>query len=183
MRGKFRMTLALLIGTLSLSACNVDVQGEGQNKNVDIHTAFGDISVRTSDKGVETGLPVYPGATLLPGGKDESGSADVNVGTAFVGVHVKAAKYESQDAPQAVADFYKNELGKFGTVVTCNGDITFQGEPSQPVCKEGPGSGEIKVVTGTEKDHRMVEVKPRGAGAEFAVVSIQIDERGWRSRK
>jgi hypothetical protein len=177
MRGKFRRTLALLIGTLSLSACNVDVQGEGQNKNVDIHTAFGDISVRTSDKGVETGLPVYPGATLLPGGKDESGSADVNVGTAFVGVHVKAAKYESQDAPQAVVDFYRGELGKFGAVVECKGDVNFEGEPRQPVCKEDSGSGEIQLVTGTEDNHRMVAVKPRGAGSEFAVVAIQIDER------
>jgi hypothetical protein len=134
--------------------------------------------VRTSDKGVETGLPVYPGAKLLQGDRDESASADVNVGTSFVGVHVKAAKYESKDAPQAVADFYKSELGKFGTVVACNGDVNFEGESKQPVCKEDPGSGEIQLVTGTEDDHRMVSVKPRGAGAEFAVVSIQIDERG-----
>lgn len=178
MQGKLHWTFALLVVSLSLSACNVDVQGEGQNKNVDVHTFFGDISVRTSDKGVETGLPVYPGATLLQGDRDESASADVNVGTSFVGVHVKAAKYESKDAPQAVADFYKNELGKFGGVVACNGDINFEGEAKQPVCKENSGSAEIQLVTGTEDNHRMVAVKPRGAGSEFAVVAIQIDERG-----
>jgi hypothetical protein len=177
MHRKLCWTLTVLIGSLSLSACNVDVQGEGQNKNVDVDTPFGDISVRTSDKGVETGLPVYPGATLLQGDRDESGSADVNVGTSFVGVHVKAAKYESKDTPQAVADYYKVELGKLGTVVACNGDVNFEGEPQQPVCKEDPGSGEIQLVTGTEENHRMVAVKPRGAGSEFAVVSIQIDER------
>ncbi|HSC07821.1 MAG TPA: hypothetical protein VLD59_13420 [Steroidobacteraceae bacterium] len=177
MPGKLRWTFALLIVSLSLSGCNVDVQGEGQNKNVDVHTVFGDISVRTSDKGVDTGLPVYPGAKLLQGDSDESGSADVNVGTSFVGVHVKAAKYESKDAPQAVVDFYRDELGKFGTVVACNGDVNFEGEPKQPVCKEDSGSGEIQLVTGTEDNHRMVSVKPRGAGSEFAVVAIQIDER------
>jgi hypothetical protein len=178
MPGRLRWTFALLIVSLSLSGCNVDVQGEGQNKNVDVHTVFGDISVRTSDKGVDTGLPVYPGAKLLQGDSDESGSADVNVGTSFVGVHVKAAKYESKDAPQAVVDFYKGELGKFGTVLACNGDVNFEGKPKQPVCKEDSGSGEIQLVTGTEDNHRMVSVKPRGAGSEFAVVAIQIDERG-----
>ena len=182
MPGQVRFTFALLIASLSVSACNVDVQGEGQNKNVDVHTFFGDISVRTSDTGVETGLPVYPGAKLLQGDRDESASADVNVGTSFVGVQVKAAKYESKDAPQSVVDFYQGELGKLGTVVACNGDINFEGEPKQPVCKGGSGSSEIQLVTGTEDNHRMVSVKPRGAGSEFAVVSIQIDERG-ESRK
>lgn len=168
---------ALVVGSLLLGACDVDLQGEGKNKDVDIRTAFGDISVRTSDTGIDTGLPVYPGATLLQGEGDESGSADVNIGTSFVGVHVKAAKYESKDAPQAVTDYYRGELGKFGSVVVCNGEIDFEGEDKQPVCDEESGSDEMRLVTGTEDNHRLVAVKPRGAGTEFSVVSIQIDDR------
>ena len=178
MRCHLRSMFTLLLGSLLLSACDVDVQGEGKNNDVDIRTAFGDISVRTSDAGVETGLPVYPGAKPLPGEGDDAGSAVVNIGTSFVGVHVKAAKYESQDAPQAVADYYKGELGKLGAVVACNGEIEFEGEAKQPVCKEDSESDAMKIVTGTEDNHRLVSVKPRGAGTEFAVISIQIDDRG-----
>jgi hypothetical protein len=45
------------------------------------------------------------------------------------------------------------------------------------VCKEDLASRETQLVAGTEDSHRLVSVKPRGNGSEFAVVSIQIDER------
>ena len=34
----------------------------GQDKNLDVRTAFGDVSVHTGESGPDTGLPVYPGA-------------------------------------------------------------------------------------------------------------------------
>ncbi len=172
-----RFALTVAVGSLLLAACDVDVQGEGRDRNVDVRTAFGDISVRTGEDGAETGLPVYPGARPLRDEDDESESADVKVGTSFSGVHVVAAKFESNDAPQAIVDFYRDKMSAYGVVVECKGDIDFEGEPKQPVCKEESASRETQLVTGTEESHRLVSVKPRGDGAEFAVVSIQVDER------
>jgi hypothetical protein len=169
--------LVLALGVLLLTACDVDVQEHGKDKNVDVRTPFGNVSVRTNEAGPDTGLPVYPGAQPLRDDDQEAENAEIKVKTAWVGVHVTAAKYESKDAPRAIADFYKDKLSTFGTVVECNGEVEFEGEPKQPVCEEDTAAHEIQLVTGTEEKHRLVSVKPRGEGSEFAVVSIQIDER------
>lgn len=170
-----RFALVIALGSLLLSACDVDVQEQGEEKNVKIDTAFGDISVRTDETGVETGLPVYPGAKLLREKGEESESAEVKMQTSFFGLHVAAVRFESSDAPQPIVDFYREKLSAYGTVVECRGEIDFEDKSKQPVCEEEPASSEIQLVTGTEESHRIVAVKPRGAGSEFAIVSIQIE--------
>jgi hypothetical protein len=172
------LAAALTLAALSLIACDVDVHEKGKDKNVDVHTAFGDISVRTSEGGPDTGLPVYPGAQPLRDEDEEPENADIKVASSHFGMHVAAAKFESKDAPQAIVDFYKDKLGSYGAVIECKGEIDFEGEPGQPVCREKPDSSEIQLVAGaSEENHRMVAVKPRGSGSEFAVVHIQIDKR------
>jgi hypothetical protein len=172
-----RSAMAIALIAVLLVGCDVDVTGEGESKDVDIRTAFGDISVRTSGEGPDTGLPVYPGARPLSD-DDEPEHADVKVRISDVGVNVAAARYESDDAPQAILEFYKDKMSAHGAVVECKGDIEFEGEPRQPVCDEDSSSSETQLVTGTEDKHRLVSVKPRGGGAEFAVVSLEIDKRG-----
>ena len=172
-----RFALAIVLGSLLLAACDVDVQEQGKDKNIDVRTALGDISVRSTEGGPDTGLPVYPGAQAMHNEDDEPENADVKLGTSFFGMHVAAAKFESKDAPEAIVDFYKDKMGVHGSVTQCRGDIEFDDESKQPVCKEDSESSEIQLVTGTEESHRLVAVKPRGGGSEFAVVSIQIDER------
>jgi len=174
---RLTLALALALGSLLLTACDVEVKEQGNGKNVDVRTAFGDISVRTGEDGPETGLPVYPGAQPLRDEDEEPAGADVKIGTSFFGLHVAGAKFESSDAPQAIVDFYKDKMSAYGTVIQCKGDVDFEGESKQPVCKEESTSSEIQLVTGTEDSHRLVTVKPRGGGSEFAVVSIQFDER------
>jgi hypothetical protein len=171
-----RCIVAVALAALLLVACDVDVKGKGENKDVDVRTPFGDISVKTGGDGPDTGLPVYPGARPLRDDDDDPEHADVKVKTSFVGVTVAAAKYESDAAPQAIIDFYKEKMTQYGAVVECKGDVEFEGEPKQPVCKES-SSDETELVTGTEENHRLVSVKARGSGAEFAVVAIQIDKR------
>jgi hypothetical protein len=172
------VAVALALVALALSACDVDVHERGKDKNVDVRTALGDISVRTTEGGPDTGLPVYPGAQPLRDEDKEPENADIKLATSYVGVHVAAAKYESKDAPRAILDFYKDKMSSYGTVVECKGDIEFEGEPEQPVCKEDSASSEIQLVAGeSEENHRIVAVKPRGGGSEFAVVHIQIDKR------
>jgi hypothetical protein len=172
-----RFALAVALGSLWISACHVDVQDEGKNKNVDVRTPFGDISVRSNEAGMETGLPVYPGAQPSRDADEKSESADIKMSTSFFGIRVMAAKFESTDAPHAIVDFYKDKMSTYGTVTECKGDIDFKDDSKQPVCKEESASQETQLVAGTEDNHRLVSVKPRGGGSEFAVVSIQMDDR------
>lgn len=172
-----RFILAVALGSLLLAACDVDVQEEeGKEKKIDVRTALGDISVSSPDGGPETGLPIYPCAKPLRDADEEPESADIKVGTSFLGLHVAAAKFESSDAPQTIVDFYKDKMSTYGTVIECKGDIDFEDESKQPVCRE-ESAPEIQLVAGTAEDHRLVAVKPRGGGSEFAVVSIQLGER------
>jgi len=94
-------------------------------------------------------------------------------------VKVVAAKFEGDDDPEAIVDFYKKEMRSFGDVTECRGDLDFRGRPGsqRPVCREKPSSREIQLVAGTEERHRIVVVKPRGRGSEFAVVYIQTHGR------
>jgi hypothetical protein len=167
--------IAVLAAALLTPACDVSVKGEGddQQKNVDIKTPVGDLSVRTNVGASETGLPIYPGAQPLREDED-GGSADVNIGTPSVGLRIVAAKFESADAPPAIVEFYKDKMKAFGEVQECRGDFDF--EAQRPVCKQTTGAEEIQLVTGTEDHHRIVSVKERGSGSEFAVVHIQIRE-------
>jgi hypothetical protein len=170
------LAAALLLS--ALGACDVDVRDRGRGKDVDVRSALGDISVRTTDDGPSTGLPVYPGAQPLRDADDESSNVDIAIATSYFGLNVAAAKFGSDSAPSAIVDFYREKMRPFGPVVECRGDIEFEGEPDRPVCREDKASSEIQLVAGeSEKDHRMVAVKPRGAGSEFALVHVQIDDR------
>jgi hypothetical protein len=160
---------------LFLSACRVSVDAEdvAGGKHVEVQTPLGHMSVR-SDTATRTGVPVYPAARLLRDGEG-TGAADVEVGNHFVDVKVIANRFASDDTPERVAAFYRDALGKYGSVTECRGNIDFRprGGSSTPVCRGSGRGDEIQLVVGTEQRHRVVAVKPRGTGSEFAVVYIQ----------
>jgi hypothetical protein len=167
---------AVLATSLLLPACGVTVDHDdsGRNTNVDIRTPFGTVDVRTDIDAAATGLPVYPGARPLRERHDPA-SANVNVGNSYFGVKVVAAKFEHDDAPEPIVDYYKNAMKKYGDVIECKGNIDFKGRDtlSHPVCNERRRSNEIQLVAGTEQRHRIVVVKPRGSGSEFSAVYIE----------
>jgi len=173
---KLQISTAILATTLLLPGCGmtVDHDDHGRKTNVDIRTPFGNLDVRTDVDAAATGLPVYPGARPLRD-RHDPGSANVNVGNSYFGVKVVAAKFEHNDAPQPIVDYYKNAMQKYGDVVECHGNIDFTGSDrwSHPICKERRRSSEIQLVAGTEHRHRIVVVKPRGSGSEFSAVYIE----------
>ena len=170
------LTLAAAFASvLLLGGCLVERDDQpGGRKNVDIHTPVGDLSVVNDSKAPDTGLPVYPGARVQRK-DDHSESANVNIDTSFFGVKVAAATFESDDAPGAIVDFYRNAMRTYGPVTECRGDVDFRGRPGskEPVCREKASSRELQLVAGTEDRQRVVSVKPRGSGSEFAVVHVE----------
>jgi hypothetical protein len=164
----------VLTGFLLASACAVVREEEdGQTTRVAISTPVGDLAARIGDNKGDTGLPVYPGAQLSRDGADgDPEGANVAIGTPWFGLRVIAAEYESGESPERIRNFYRDRLKPFGAVTECRGDVNFR--HGHPECRSQPGSEAISFLVGTEERHRIVSVKPRGSGTEFALVSIQM---------
>ena len=166
-------TLALVFSAvLPLAACGIDVHDAEQGKKVDIRSPLGNVNVRTDVENPDTGLPIYPGAKPMRNDDDHE-SADVNISSPWFGVKVVAATYESADTQDKILDFYRQEMKTYGPVTECRGDVDFRGgRERRPVCKEKASAREVQLLTGTEDRQRVVSVKPRGSGSEFALVYV-----------
>jgi hypothetical protein len=171
----FQTYSAVIAASLLLTACGMDVDrdADGRQAKVDIRTPFGNVNVRTAVDASATGLPIYPGSRPAETRRNEPESANVTVGNSYFGVNVVAAKFEHDDAPGSIVDYYKQAMRKYGDVLECHGNIDFKGRNSHPVCRERRGSQEIQLASGTEDRHRIVVVKPRGQGSEFSTVYIE----------
>ena len=213
--------IVLIVSAVVLTACsvhenktsegkNVDVQtpvgavhvqenGKSQkDKSVDIKTPFGGLQVRTNDVAAkDTGLTVYPGARQAPRSEHDDSQANVNIATAWFGVKVVALKYESDDSPDKVLDYYKKDLAKYGKVLECKNGREVSGGGSSAsddsealTCKDNDkkdhgmninisehesDTTELKV--GTKSRQRIVAVKPSGKGSHFDLVYVQTREK------
>lgn len=168
---------------LTLLACSVNVKDKDQagNNKVDIETPVGGIRVNEEADVRDTGLPVYPGARQKPQTDDDSKNANVNISSSFFGLKVVAIEYESDDSPDKIIAFYKDQLKKFGSVVQCrtnrhNGDLNVEigKNPAPEVKCGGDNTGKItELKVGTEDNQRLVSVEPGAKGSDFALVYIR----------
>jgi hypothetical protein len=165
---------AVLPALLLATGCAVVREDEdGKTTRVAISTPVGGLAARTGENTGDTGLPVYPGAQLSRDeGDGDYDRANVAIGTPWFGLRVIAAEYESGEPPERILDFYRGQLKTFGDVTECRGDVNFRN--GQPECRLQPSSDHVQLLAGTEKRHRIVSVKPRGSGTEFALVSLQM---------
>jgi hypothetical protein len=181
---KFNSALPLvLVLSMFLFACSIHEQKTAENKKkVDINTPFGGIHVNTDAKGTDTGLAVYPGAQPKATSDDHNGNrenANVNVQVGDFGVRVIATSYFSNDDPEKVISFYRDDLKKYGSVLECPKGLkeTHGGEgPREMACSDSgsPGKGKMELAVGVPDRQRIVSVKPHGSGSEFALVYIQM---------
>jgi hypothetical protein len=108
----------------SVTGCRVRTEKDanGEEKNVQIDTPFGGVHVNTDQMtAADLGLPVYPGAEMIKG-DDKHKAADVHMGFGEWQLRVRAVSYATTDSPDKVAAFYKKALGRYGDVVTCQGN-------------------------------------------------------------
>ena len=111
------------VASLLLPACSVNVKKEknGDDKQVDISTPVGGIHVSKGADVADVGLAVYPGARLKK--KDSDGddkSANVNISGFGFGLKVVALEYQSDDSPEKLVAYYKDQLKKYGNVLECH---------------------------------------------------------------
>lgn len=182
---KLFIILLSFICALALSGCSVHVSknSDGSDKDVDVRSPFGSVSVHKGDgtSTADLGLPAYPGARAAAGRHGDGDNANVDVSSPWAGVKVVVRKFETDDAPDKVLDFYQKSMGKYGKVIQCNGggsDFSYHHhDKNAPVSCDGSGSDyEKELKVGTENDQHVVAVKPRGKGAEFTLVYVRAHE-------
>jgi len=180
-----RLTTSLFL--IALAGCSVSANKDsktGGDKDVDIRTPFGSLSVHEGGNDIkETGLALYPGATVKKEmADDHHSSANVNISSSLFGLKVVALKFESNDSPEKVLGFYRKDMGKYGKVADCTGGFTMSfhhhDQDADVSCDDQGGMGheykeELKV--GTQNNQRIVAVKPSGNGSEFTLVYV----RAW----
>jgi hypothetical protein len=116
--------LAALVLAAGIAGCRVHVDkgANGEDKNVQVDTPFGGVHVNTDQTtAADLGLPVYPGAQTVKD-DDQHKSADVHLGFGQWELRVRAVSYATPDSQDKVAAFYKKALGRYGDVITCQGN-------------------------------------------------------------
>jgi hypothetical protein len=185
-----RLTLTLVFGALlALPGCNVNVKKdhEGKDNNVDIETPVGGLHV-TKDADVrDTGLPVYAGARRKEKSDDDNpNSAHINISTSLFGIKVVAVEYLSDDPPEKLVAYYKDQLKKYGNVLECHTNdhhpgtnmsgVDTSGDSKKLKCEDDQNGKTVELKVGNEQNQHIVSIKPAddGKGSDFGLVYIQM---------
>jgi hypothetical protein len=175
--------LALAILTLPGLAQQPDTQDEP----FDVRSSIGDLHVGKDADAKKAGLPLYPGARLKT--DDENGDqANFGIVTEAFGMKLIVAKYDSDDPPAKVIDFYRDKLKKYGKVLECHsqkhgGDVEVhdhdQDSQASKELKCEENSGPVtELKAGTEDDQHIVAVEPRDAGKGSSFDIVYVHTRG-----
>ncbi len=183
-RGVLAVAFGMVAGSATFAASQQNQDGS-QDKHLDIQSSAGDLHVGNDADARKAGLPLYPGARLRHD-EENSNAANLSLFTDAFGVKLVIAKYDSDDAPAKVTDFYRGKLKKYGKVIEChtrehggthadfNDDDDSKDEHSQPVKCEGDNTGPVtELKVGTEANQHVVAIEPKtGGGSSFALVYV-----------
>jgi len=167
------------------SSCLAQQQENPQDKHVDIQSSAGDLHVGNDADAGKTGLPLYPGARLRHD-EDNNGAANLSLFTEAFGVKLVMVKYESDDAPGKVIDFYRDKLKKYGKVLECHtrehggshADIDDDDNSKELKC-EGDNTGPVtELKVGTQHHQHVVAVEPKTSGSGSMFSLLYVHARG-----
>jgi hypothetical protein len=177
------LLLLSMAAVMLLPSCSVNVKKEksGDDKDVDIRTPVGGIHVSKGANPDDVGIPIYPGAHLKEEDSDGGDkSANVNISGFGYGLKVVALEYESNDAPDKVVGFYKDQLKKYGNVLVCHTSrlnlkthAPKEDRRSTELTCEGPSGSKIELKVGTKENQHIVAVEPQGSGSSFSLVYVR----------
>jgi len=174
-----RMRLSRLAALALVIAFAVSLQAQEAGKTGQDHLG-NDADARV------IGLPLYPGAQPRAEEKDSS-NANLAIFTQAFGVKLLVARYNSGDAPDKIAAYYRDKLKKYGRVIECrshehDGDIhvhtdkknSDSGESKDLKCDSDNTGNVVELKTGTEDNQHVVaiEAAEKGNGSTFALVYV-----------
>lgn len=195
MRNRMRKATSLLVCLAFvawIAGCRVQVDkgANGEDKNVQVETPFGGVHVNTDQTtAADLGLPVYPGAQAVKA-DDKHKSADVHLGFGEWQLRVRAVSYATADTKEQVTAFYKKALGRYGDVITCQGNASV-GTPTRTseglTCEEkntnvkvdqedySVGKGSLELKAGSRRHQHIVGFEePRDGKTRFALVALDL---------
>lgn len=183
MTKKSIVLLAGLACVAAVAGCrmHVDKDANGKEKTVQLDTPFGGLHVNTDQTTAsDLGLPVYPGAQSETD-KDNNKSADVHMGFGEWQLRVRVVQYSSSDTQDKVVAYYKKALGRYGDVITCQGNAPV-GTPAATSeglsCSDGGKNGAIHVNGKNDIDlHDGLELKA-GSKRHQHIVGFQDPKNG-----
>jgi|SRR5687768_13667071 len=119
-------------------------------------------------------IAIYPRARRLAG--FHADPTNVSFTGSFADARVVPEKFESDDAPAMVLEFYRAAMRAHADVVECRGNINIRRSrrTEKAVCIERPSSQVVQLATGTRSHYRVVAVKPRGTATDFTLVSVYV---------
>ena len=190
--------LAGLAMATGIAGCriHVDKDANGQEKTVQVDTPFGGVHVNKDQiTAADLGLPVYPGAEIVRD-SDHDKSADVRMGFGEWQLRVRAVNYETSDSQDKVTEFYKKSLGRYGDVITCQGNAPV-GTPTTTTegltCADNGKNANVKIDDngasyGYQSKHGGFQLKagskrhqhivgfeePKSGKTRFALVSLDL---------
>jgi len=182
--------LALAAGVTGCRV-HVDKDANGVEKNVQVDTPFGGVHVNTDQiTASDLGLPMYPGAQAVMD-HDKHKSADVHIGFGEWQLRVRAVSYATPDTREQVTAFYKKALGRYGDVITCQGNAPV-GTPTTTseglTCSEdknpkvqvdqgdyGINKGGFEMKAGSKRHQHVVGFEePKDGKTRFALVALDL---------
>jgi len=188
----FVAAIPLVAGMTGCFRVHVDKDENGQEKNVQVDTPFGGVHVNTDQtSAADLGLPVYPGAKTV-NGDDKHKSADVHLGFGEWELRVRAVSYGTSDTQDQVVAFYKKALGRYGDVITCQGNspvgtpvatsegLTCEdnGNNSHVKIDRGDyslGNGSLELKAGSRRHQHIVGLENSAFGqTRFALVALDL---------
>lgn len=187
MRASLSVLSLSLVALFAVAGCRITTHKNGDGKdNVDIGTPFGSMQVKTDDKATsaQTGMTPYPGATLVKKDKDDNGAADIsmNFGDFKLGVH--AVDLRTPDPEDKVLAFYRNDLKRYGDVLTCKGRKavgtpvrTSQGLTCGSSRNEyhlNSDSDHLELRAGSERHQHIVGIHPEDGFTRIGIVALDL---------
>lgn len=178
-----RLSLLTAAACLLLAGCRVSHNRHGDGDNVQIGTPFGSMHIKT-DKDANVagiGLATYPGAVPVKDndGKDKD-AADINLSFGDFHLGVKAASFQTADAPTKVEAFYRNDMARYGQVLKCEGSHPV-GEPTRTsqglTCNDKHGKHEFHVNDEDNGEHAELRA---GSPEHMHIVGIEAKDGGTR---
>lgn len=172
-----------LAAILVFPACNVDVKKSenGDDKNVDIKTPVGGLHVSKQVDPRDTGISVYPGARMKEKTNKGDDNANLGISTGLFGFKVVVVHFDTDDSPEKVVAFYKNDLKRYGSVLECHSrnsgghaGMELGEHKSKPVtCDQDNNGKTIEIKVGTDENQHLVAIEPQSKGTEFTLVRVQ----------
>jgi hypothetical protein len=184
---------AVALSLAALAANPQQSDKDQKNQHLDISSSVGDLHIGDDGDARKAGLALYPGARVKHE-KDNSDAFHMGVLTEAFGIKLVVAKYESDDAPGKVIDFYRDQLKKYGKVLECHTashggdvktDINDDDDKDDNTAKskalkcDGDNSGPVtELKVGTEQNQHVVAIEPLDAGKRSTFALVYVHTRG-----